>query len=323
MFISINFKKDFIFILCLIPLSLLKSVFKIIPIKKENFNIIEYISKILLIIPYLYQKISEDNNQIINDNRKRNINHILLIIIIIVFYLINVHLELLNLNNFYLEIISIQFIDLIFFQKQLFSHHILSFILIIFSLPFIIINDYNNIKSIYVIILIIIKNYSENFSILLIKYVNTIYFTNIYLLGSLIGLFSSIYQLIQMRFIFDFKSYLIIYLIICFLANIMFFYIILKLGAIHATICYHISNVIVYFVSNALKISTLQFCLFIFLEIFSTLIYLEIIELNFCRFDKNLKKNIISRSIIEIYDIVPKNDRKSITSSKFFNDDYF
>jgi len=322
MFISINFKKDFIFILCLIPLSLLKSVFKI-PIKKENFDIIEYISKILLIIPYLYQKISEDNNQIIYDNRKRNINHILLIIIIIVFYLINVHLELLNLNNFYLEIISIQFIDLIFFQKQLFSHHILSFILIIFSLPFIIINDYNNIKSIYVIILIIIKNYSENFSILLIKYVNTIYFTNIYLLGSLIGLFSSIYQLIQMRFIFDFKSYLIIYLIICFLANIMFFYIILKLGAIHATICYHISNVIVYFVSNALKISTLQFCLFIFLEIFSTLIYLEIIELNFCRFDKNLKKNIISRSIIEIYDIVPKNDRKSITSSKFFNDDYF
>jgi hypothetical protein len=174
-----------------------------------------------------------------------------------------------------------------------------------------------------VIILIIIKNYSENFSILLIKYVNNIYFTNIYLLGSLIGLFSSIYQIIQMGTIYDFKSYLIIYLIICFLANIMFFYIILKLGAIHATICYHISNVIVYFVSNALKISTLQFCLFIFLEIFSTLIYLEIIELNFCRFDKNLKKNIISRSIIEIYDIVPKNDRKSITSSKFFNDDYF
>jgi hypothetical protein len=321
MFISINCKRDFIYILCLFPLSLLKLVFNSSLIKKENFYITEYISKVLLINPYLYQKISEDNNQIIN--RKININHILLIIIIIVFYLINVHLELLNLNNFYLEIISIQFIDLVFFQKQFYSHHILSFILIIFSLPFIIINDYNNIKSIYVIILIIIKNYSENFSILLIKYVNNIYFTNIYLLGSLIGLFSSIYQLIQMRFIFDFKSYLIIYLIICFLANIMFFYIILKLGAIHATICYHISNVIVYFVSNALKISTLQFCLFIFLEIFSTLIYLEIIELNFCRFDKNLKKNIISRSIIEIYDIVPKNDRKSITSSKFFNDDYF
>ena len=321
MFISINCKRDFIYILCLFPLSLLKLVFNSSLIKKENFYLTEYISKVLLINPYLYQKISEDNNQIIN--RKININHILLIIIIIIFYLINVHLELLNLNNFYLEIISIQFIDLVFFQKQFYSHHILAFILIIFSLPFIIINDYNNIKSIYVIILIIIKNYSENFSILLIKYVNTIYFTNIYLLGSLIGLFSSIYQLIQMRFIFDFKSYLIIYLIICFLANIMFFYIILKLGAIHATICYHISNVIVYFVSNALKISTLQFCLFIFLEIFSTLIYLEIIELNFCRFDKNLKKNIISRSIIEIYDIVPKNDRKSITSSKFFNDDYF
>ena len=309
MFISINFKKDFIFILCLIPLSLLKSVFKI-PIKKENFDIIEYISKILLIIPYLYQKISEDNNQIIYDNRKRNINHILLIIIIIVFYLINVHLELLNLNNFYLEIISIQFIDLIFFQKQLFSHHILSFILIIFSLPFIIINDYNNIKSIYVIILIIIKNYSENFSILLIKYVNNIYFTNIYLLGSLIGLFSSIYQIIQMRFIFDFELLLLFYLIICFLINIMFFYILLKLGAVHATICYHISNIIIYYFTNDSNLSTLEFCLFIFLEIFSSLIYLEIIELNFCGFEKNLKKNIDSRAINEIIQIFPSRKSK-------------
>jgi len=308
MFISINCKRDFIYILCLFPLSLLKLVFNSSLIKKENFYITEYISKVLLINPYLYQKISEDNNQIIN--RKININHILLIIIIIIFYLINVHLELLNLNNFYLEIISIQFIDLVFFQKQFYSHHILSFILIIFSLPFIIINDYNNIKSIYVIILIIIKNYSENFSILLIKYVNNIYFTNIYLLGSLIGLFSSIYQIIQMRFIFDFELLLLFYLIICFLINIMFFYILLKLGAVHATICYHISNIIIYYFTNDSNLSTLEFCLFIFLEIFSSLIYLEIIELNFCGFEKNLKKNINSRAINEIIQIFPSRKSK-------------
>ena len=166
------------------------------------------------------------------------------------------------------------------------------------------------------IILIIIKNYSENFSILLIKYVNNIYFTNIYLIGSLIGLFSSIYQIIQMGTIYDFKSYLIIYLIICFLINIMFFYIILKLGPIHAIICYHISNIILDFLSHNSNLSNLEFYIFIFLEIFSTLIYLEIIELNFCGFDKNLKKNIISRSIIEIYDIVPKNDRNSLNRSE-------
>ena len=317
MFISINCKRDFIYILCLFPLSLLKLVFNSSLIKKENFYITEYISKVLLINPYLYQKISEDNNQIIN--RKININHILLIIIIIIFYLINVHLELLNLNNFYLEIISIQFIDLVFFQKQFYSHHILSFILIIFSLPFIIINDYNNIKSIYVIILIIIKNYSENFSILLIKYVNNIYFTNIYLLGSLIGLFSSIYQLIQMRFIFDFELLLLFYLIICFLINIMFFYILLKLGAVHATICYHISNIIIYYFTNDSNLSTLEFCLFIFLEIFSSLIYLEIIELNFCGFEKNLKKNINSRAINEIIQIFPSRKSKLRDNSIFSN----
>ena len=160
------------------------------------------------------------------------------------------------------------------------------------------------------IILIIIKNYSENFSILLIKYVNNIYFTNIYLLGSLIGLFSSIYQLIQMKFIYDFKSYLIVYLIICFLVNIMFFYIILKLGAVHATICYHISNIIIYYFTNDSNLSTLEFCLFIFLEIFSSLIYLEIIELNFCGFEKNLKKNIDSRAINEIIQIFPSRKSK-------------
>ena len=167
-------------------------------------------------------------------------------------------------------------------------------------------NYYFSYKISFIIFGFIIKNYCESFSILLIKYINTVYFTNIYLLGSLIGLFSSIYQLIQMKFIYDFKSYLIVYLIICFLVNIMFFYIILKLGPIHATICYHISIIIVYYFSNDSKLNTLEFYLFIFLEIFSTLIYLEIIELNFCGFDKNLKKNISDRAINEIDEIIPQ-----------------
>ena len=315
MFISINFKKEFIYFLYLIPLSLLKLSINSTKIKKGNLNIIEYISKILLINPYLYQKISQKDNKIITNKGKININHILLVIIVIFFYLINVHIEQFNLNNFYLEIISIQFIDLIFFRKQFYSHHILSLILIIFSLSIIIINEYDSIKSLNVIILIIIKNYCESFSILLIKYINTVYFTNIYLLGSLIGLFSSIYQLIQMKFIYDFKSYLIVYLIICFLVNIMFFYIILKLGPIHATICYHISIIIVYYFSNYSKLNTLEFYLFIFLEFFSTLIYLEIIELNFCGFDKNLKKNISDRAIHEIDEIIPQKRKQSFNNS--------
>ena len=171
-----------------------------------------------------------------NDNVKVNIKLFLLIIISIIFYLINIHLKQFKLKNYYLKIISIQFIDLLFFRRQFYLHHILSLSLILVSITIIIINDYNTIKSLYVIFLIFIKNYYENFSILLIKYINTVYFTNIYLLGSLIRLFSSIYQLIQIQFIYYFKSYFILYLIICFLVNIMFFYIILKFGAIHSSI---------------------------------------------------------------------------------------
>ena len=83
------------------------------------------------------------------------------------------------------------------------------------------------------------KNYCESFSILLIKYINTIYFTNIYLLGNLIGLFSFLFQFFFYK-INEFKIEYIVYLIICFILDILFYYIVLKLDAIHATLCYQI-----------------------------------------------------------------------------------
>ena len=72
-----------------------------------------------------------------------------------------------------------------------------------------------------------IKNYSVSFSILLIKYINNIYFTNFYLLGSLIGLFLFIFQIIRIKFNnLGFEISLIYYFIICLLLNIIYFYII-------------------------------------------------------------------------------------------------
>jgi len=44
---------------------------------------------------------------------------------------------------------------------------------------------------------------------------------------------------------------------------------------------------------------------------------LEIIELNFCGFNKNIKKNIVLRSLIELNDIGNKNDK--IFKSSFGN----
>ena len=58
------------------------------------------------------------------------------------------------------------------------------------------------------------------------------------------------------------------------------------------------------------NLSNLEFYIFIFLEIFIILIYLEIIELNFCGFEKNLKKNIDSRAINEIIQIFPSRKSK-------------
>ena len=324
MFISINFKKEFIYFLYLIPLSLLKLAFNSTKIKKGNLNIIEYISKILLINPYLYQKISQKDNKIITNKGKININHILLVIIVIFFYLINVHIEQFNLNNFYLEIISIQFIDLIFFRKQFYSHHILSLILIIFSLSIIIINEYDSIKSLNVIILIIIKNYCESFSILLIKYINTVYFTNIYLLGSLIGLFSFIFQLIQIKLNnLGFEISLIYYFIICLLLNIMYFYIIFKLDAIHATLCYHISYTLVDFLTKDTKLNNNILLFYLFSQILILYIYLEILELKFCGLNKNIKSNIIKRSEYETKEIINKNNKffKNIIKTEKLNDD--
>ena len=55
----------------------------------------------------------------------------------------------------------------------------------------------------------------------------------------------------------------------------------------------------------------------ILLQILSAFVFLEIIELNFCGFNKNIKKNIVLRSLIELNDIGNKNDK--IFKSSFGN----
>ena len=65
------------------------------------------------------------------------------------------------------------------------------------------------------------------------------------------------------------------------------------------------------------------YCLiFFFLQFFSLLIYLEIIELNFCNLNKNTKRNIKLRGIIEISkDTI--SDTSSLTEQIEINNDYY
>ena len=168
----------------------------------------------------------------------------------------------------------------------------------IIFISYIIFHYYNSkIISLSFCILIIIKSYCENFVILLVKYINTIYFTNIYLLISIIELFSFLFQIV-LNFSSDFHNILISYFIICFLLNILIYFIVFKFSAIHAIVCYKNSYILVDFISFD-YISKKMLFLIMLLETFSSFIYLEIIELNFFKLNKNIKNHIISRGIID------------------------
>ena len=320
MFLSIRFKKEFIYILYFIPLCLLKLVFnkgikeKILILSTESF------SKILLITFYFYQIIRyrKENQELFIKNKMNN-TKFLFIFFSIIYFTIFLYLEYFNLNdlngiNF--ENLSILLVDLIFFKKQIYSHHILSILLAI--IPFLIFFiSYNIYKSLNIFFIFIIKNYCQSFSLLLIKYINTIYFTNIYLLGSLIGLFSFIFQFIYFN-ILEIKRELIVYLIICFILDILFYYIILKLDAIHSILCYQLSFFFINILSKKSLFNKIEFIIIIFFEIISCFIYVEIIELNCFGLNKNIKDNISLRSIIETNKITEINNKLPIKYSNIY-----
>ena len=102
-------------------------------------------------------------------------------------------------------------LKLFFFQKNFYSHHFISIIIVILLIIFIRLNS--KIKVYYIIL--ILKFYSFSFNLLLIKYINTKYFVNIYLLGSIIGLSTVIQEIVyfdDINFSFSFFIYFFLYL---------------------------------------------------------------------------------------------------------------
>ena len=54
-----------------------------------------------------------------------------------------------------------------------------------------------------------------------------------------------------------------------------------------------------------------------FFSIIGYLIYLEIIELHFCKFDYNIRRNILERGVLEVDEVELNKSLKSQTESDF------
>ena len=96
-----------------------------------------------------------------------------------------------------------------------------------------------------------------------------------------------------------------------------------KLGAIHATLCYHIPYTLVDFLTKDTKLNNNILLFYLFSQILILYIYLEILELKFCGLNKNIKSNIAIRSEDETKEIINKNNKffKNIIKTEKLNDD--
>ena len=164
----------------------------------------------------------------------------------------------------------------------------------------------------------IIHGYSYSLSYLLVKYINTTYDISIYLIMFLFGISQLIFSLSDFKIFMDvFKKYYLqcsLLFIDYIFYNFVDYYIIQKYGPIHSKICI-LFSLTGYFVWKG------EFDIFIILililTIIASMIYLEIIQLNFCGFNKNVKKNIIKRGENELINL--SMSEKSLISNIFEN----
>ena len=306
MLISINIPKDSKYLLFFMFLN-----FCLDYIQKEytqlylnNYHFLHSLSLLFLFFFYLWEKIlsKKDNKKeksTINNNYL--IKRIILIISYLMFYMIYNYIFNLRNNEFFvIEHFNTLFflfvlIELIFFKKYIYSHHIISIII-----TFIIVIYYrciNDFKFTY--LYFILQCYCNCFCFLLIKYISTKYFINIYLLGSLIGI-PGLIQFYKTSFFKEIKENILFYVLLFILFvfhNFIYCVVIFKIGVIVAII----PNSIVSFITETIKRKTpTHEIVLIVLFFISCLIYLEILELKFWGLNKNITKNIIERGKDEI-----------------------
>ncbi len=300
MFIKFHIKKEFIFIIYFIPISLV-----FIGLKQFLHNKIILIntlecSQIFLYIVAIYNnyQINKISHFIINERKKaKQFKLILLLLSFITLSLIHLYLHpFRKLFLYYQEFLyssMIILIDGIFFKTQIYSHQIFSFILLIYGIIILFIRS--NINS-FSFMILIIDSYCYSFYNLLIYYINKIYFIDVFALGSLIG-FSNLLQILilsDLHEILEFYKIFILLFIIDFIFFFFFYKLLTKFGPIIALYSYNISCFIFLLIFKDLEI------ILVLISYFAGFIYLEIIEITVCGLNKNIKINISERAKIDI-----------------------
>ena len=207
--------------------------------------------------------------------------------------------ELSVIEHYNVVFLLLVFIEFIFFKKYIYSHHIISIII-----PFIILIYYRWMKDFKITYLyFILQCYCNCFCFLLIKYISTKYFINIYLLGSLIGI-PGLIQFYKSSFFKDIKENRLICVLLFILFvfhNYIYCVVIFKIGVIVAIIPNSIVSFITQIITEIIKGKpSISEIILIVLFFISCLIYLEILELKFWGLNKNITKNIIERGTDEM-----------------------
>ena len=290
-------------------------------ISKDMVESLEQFSKIFLIIFYLIEKqLSKKYNE---EKNKRHISKFLFILLIctiilsMIYNYFRIFFPFDNEESYQLLILTqllfFYILNSIIFEKIIYKHQILSIFMTLFLiiLYFYIYKESLFLKS----IIITIFSYVSAYSLLLVKYINQKYFISLYILASMNGLIDSIftlYHLINKNIFFDYINIGIILLILLnLLINLstyyLFYKIIEKLGPIHAFMSGAIGYALVIILVEILNFTDLYKIIWLIILILSFMIYLEILELNFCGMNHNLKRIIIQRNDKEIETIILHN----------------
>ena len=340
MLIYFSFQKDFIYIPIFI---IINAIFdesnKKLQLKKEFTLLIIYCSQIILIIFYFIENYLSRKETINIENKKKNIENkniqtinnekllitrkyynndpqilLILLISLIFAFLSSSHLTIFNLkvddlNECIFIIVFLFFLDSILFKKEIYSHQILSIIIIIVGTIFYYIPSEFIYKISYIIILFL-KYYCRALDRLMIRYISINNFINIFLIAFLLGLNGTLYILIRLLINHNFVEFpdftdniyiFFIFFISSFINYFIYYKIIYKLGPIHA----YISDLIALIIADKIlqigksNRENINFkdLIIMFVFIISLLIYSEVIQLNFCRLNENTKKKLHERAI--------------------------
>jgi hypothetical protein len=280
------------------------------------YFLIDYIAETSLIIFYIIEnKLSKNENE---NEKNYNISSKLIIYIIIELILIcisqyipichyitqydsnNYHI---NAKQYYNIFLFFFFFDFILLKKNLYYHHILSIIINSIIPIFLFISSIGD-EEFLINFIYFIRYYVIALFYFLIKLMNNEYFINIYLFGFFSGLIKIIFYFIDSshkQYINEIQNqilFLIFNYLICVFHHFFKYKIIFKFEPIYSFLCIFMGEFLI-----PIIILNFTYKLCYCLSIISSLIYLEIIELNFLGLNINLKKNIIERGIKENNDI--------------------